>query len=328
MDRFLKTKEVKKPPQDFASSHVVCIWGPEGTGKTYLAEQTRGIHLTEEILRTKQSTIDFLDRVRSSDRPIIIDDFETVRDLVGLRELTPDTLRTQVFITSRAPVKLQGLTVLNHEITPPSIEKILKIIFSSRPEADPAKARRLAEESRGSIRYVLQGLDFDSDLRDNFQEPRKDCEILLCRGVPGTVRNSHEHGYMWGVVHEKYVDGALDLQELALIAESMSEAAVVDERMYREQSWEYMPYFINAAVFRPALTLDKSLRKLRPGSMWTKFQNACMKRKKLDALAGIVPGLRPETIDFFLKIFSKEPARWGLTAQDLTLMKKMSTFCK
>jgi len=329
MDRFLKTKK-EKPPVDFAAAKVICIWGPEGIGKTWLAEQTGGIHLTDDVLRSKQTTLEFLDRVRSSDRPVILDDYESVKDLVGLRELTGSPSTSQMFITARAPIKL-SFPVVNHQLSPPSIEKILKIIFSLKPGADPALVKRLAEASHGSVRYVLQGLEFESDQRDFFQEPRQDCEVLLCKGAKGhvpTFRDVHEHGYMWGVVQENYVDGALGLEDLARIAESMTEADVIDERMYREQSWELMPYFIQSAIFGPARLVNKSLKKLRPGSMWTKFQNACMKRKRLDSLEESIPGLKAEYLGFYDRIVSRDPGQWGLTAQDLASMKKMSTFCK
>jgi len=74
--------------------------------------------------------------------------------------------------------------------------------------------------------------------------------------------------------------------------------------------------------------VNKSLKKLRPGSMWTKFQNACMKRKRLDSLEESIPGLKAEYLGFYDRIVSRDPGQWGLTAQDLASMKKMSTFCK
>jgi chromosomal replication initiation ATPase DnaA len=86
MDRFLKTKERKTPSQNFAEADVICLWGPPGIGKTHLVEQTGGIWLGEDTLRSKQNTLEFIGRVRSADRAVIIDDFESVADLVGLRE--------------------------------------------------------------------------------------------------------------------------------------------------------------------------------------------------------------------------------------------------
>ena len=322
MDRFLKNQNVKKPPQNFASADVICVWGPEGIGKTWLAEQTGGVHLTEEVLRSKQATLDFLERMRTSNQAVIIDDFESVKDLVGLRELTGCPSRGQMFITSRVPIKL-AFPVLNHEYPVPTPEKIIKIINFLKPGTDETRLRKLAEEARGSIRYVINELDFQSDQRDFFQEPKKDLEVLFCKGV--NLKNPeyiHEHGYSWAVVQENYPDGHITLEQIAELAADMTDVDIIDERMYREQSWTLLPYFTSLAIFKPALLLNKSLKKLRPGSLWTKFQNECMKRKKVEALKRKY-GLEPEHIEFWAKILkdSADP-------QDLTFMKKISSFQK
>ena len=323
MDRFLKTPNVKKESQDFASADVICMWGPEGIGKTWLAEQTGGVHLTEDTLRSKQSTLEFIARMRSSDQPIIIDDFEAVKELVGIRELKGSPSRSQMFITSRTPIKL-AFPVLNHEFPIPSIEKIIKIINFLKPGTDEKLLRKLAEDARGSVRFVLQELEFRSDARDFFQEPRQDLGVLFCRGAKGERPNMsaiHEHGFMWAVVQENYPDAHLSLDEIAEIAEGMTDVDIIDERMYREQSWNLLPYFAASAIFKPAHMVKKSLKKLRPGSMWTKFQNECMKRKKVEALRRKY-GLEAQYLPFYAQLLSEaEP-------QDITFMKKISTFCK
>jgi len=323
MDRFLKNKSTKKPPQDFATADVICVWGPPGIGKTWLAEQTGGVHLTEDILRSKQSTLEFLERMRSSTRAVILDDYESVKELVGLRELSGSPSRAQMFITSRAPVKL-GFPVLNHEYPIPTPEKIIKIINFLKPGMDPALVARLAADASGSVRYVLQELEFRSDQRDFFQEPRKDLEVLLCKGVAGerpTMATIHEHGFMWAVIQENYPDGNLSLEQIADMAADMTDVDIIDERMYREQSWNLLPYFAASAIFKPALLINKTLKKLRPGSMWTKFQNECMKRKKVEALKRKY-GLEPEHLALWAGALT------DADPQDISFMKKISTFCK
>jgi len=323
MDRFLKTQNVKKPVQDFASSEVICIWGPGGIGKTWLAEQTGGVHLTEEVLRSKQSTLEFKERMRTSNEAVIIDDFEAVKDLIGIRELSGSPSRGQMFITSRTPIKL-AFPVLNHEYPVPTIEKIIKIIKFLKPCIDEIKVRKVAERANGSVRYVLNELDFQSDQRDFFQGPRTDLEVLFCNGAKGNkpkLEGIHEHGFMWAVVQENYPDGNIDFDDIANIASDMTDVDIIDARMYSEQSWNLFPYFVANAIFKPALILNKSLKKLRPGSMWTKFQNECMKRKKVEALKRKY-GIEPEYIEFYVNILPEaEP-------QEIIFMKKISTFCK
>jgi hypothetical protein len=318
MDKFLKITRLKNPLQDFASADVICIWGPEGTGKTWLAEQSGGTFLTEDILRSKQGTLDFLERMRASRRPVILDDYESVKDLVGLRELTGSPSKSQMFITARAPIKL-NFPVLNYEIPIPTKEKIIKILKVLKPEVDEKQVGPIAEVSNGSIRFVLQELEFRSDQRDFFQGPRKDLEVLFCKDVTGEKPEYiHEHGFMWAVVQENYPE-TLDLDKIAEIAHDMTDVDIIDERMYREQSWDLIPYLVNSAIFKPAYIINKKIKKLRPGSMWTKFQNECMKKKKLEILRKKY-GLESEFIEFYAKIIK------DLDPQDLNFMKKISKF--
>lgn len=329
MDRFIKTKSQKTVPgstQELAGAGTVCFWGPPGIGKTHLVEMTGGIWLTEDILRSKQGTLDFLDRVRSADRPVIIDDFDSVSDLVGLRELTGPPSRAQLFITARNPVKLH-FPVLNQEYPVPSPEKIEKIIFSKKPEADKTRVAELIALAKGSVRFVLQGLEFHSDAPDNFQEPKHDLEVLFVKGAKGvrpTISTLHEHGYSWAVVQENYPDGPnLTLDDIADLAHMMSTADLIDENIYRNQNWDQTPFFIVEAVFRPAALIRKTLKKLRPGSLWTKFQNYCMKRKKLEA---IYKKIGTDSLDALPLVVLKAAEYPELTAQDLSFLKKICSF--
>ena len=329
MDRFIKTKSQKSvsgSAQELASAGAVCFWGPPGIGKTHLVEMSRGIWLTEDILRSKQGTIDFMQRVRSADRPVIIDDFESVEDLVGLRELTGPPSRAQLFITARNPVKLH-FPVLNQEYPRPSPEKIEKIIFSKKPDADPIKVRELIGRANGSVRFVLQALEFNSDAPDNFQEPKHDLEVLFVKGVRGvrpTIGTLHEHGYSWAVVQENYPDAPnLTMDDIADVAVMMSTADIIDDHIYRTQDWDQTQFFVVQAVFSPAAIIKKTLKKLRPGSLWTKFQNYCMKRKKLE---GIYKKIGTKSIDDVPLVIARAADYPELTPQDVTFMKKICTF--
>ncbi len=329
MDRFIKTKGQKTEPalaHGLSESGAVCFWGAPGIGKTHLVEMAMGIWLTEDILRSKQGTIDFLDRVRSADRPVIIDDFESMSDLVGLRELTGPPSRGQLLITARGPVKLH-FPVLNQEYPVPSPDKIEKIIFLKNPDADRGRVAALIAASKGSVRFVLQGLEFHSDAADNFQEPKHDLDVLFVRGVTGvrpTLTTLHEHGYSWAVVQENYPDApTLNTSDIADIAGMMSSADIIDEYIYKTQSWELTQLFAVEAVFRPANIIKKSIKKLRPGSLWTKFQNYCMKRKKLDLIYKKI-GLN--SIDVIPLVILKAGEYPELTAQDISFMKKICSF--
>lgn len=329
MDRFLKTgtqKIPERPPQALVDAGTLCFWGPPGIGKTYMAEKTGGIWLGEDILRSKQSTLDFMERVRSADRAVIIDNFEALSDLVGIRELKGPPSRGQLFITARDPVKL-AFPVLNIEFPIPGPEKIFKIVSELRPNALHAAIHELAARADGSVRCVLQGLDFKTDAPDNFTEPKKDLEVILVRGVKGNapaLDRLHEHGYSWGVVQENYPDAPhATLCDIATMADMMSRADIIDEHIYKTGMWDLAPYFAVQAVFAPALIIKKTLKKLRPGSMWTKYQNFCMKKKKLEAIYEKIGARDSERFPLILHQTKDWPR---LTPQDITFMKKICTF--
>jgi hypothetical protein len=247
-------------------------------------------------------------------------------DLVGLRELTGPPSRGQLLITARGPVKLH-FPVLNQEYPVPSPDKIEKIIFLKNPDADRGRVAALIAASKGSVRFVLQGLEFHSDAADNFQEPKHDLDVLFVRGVTGvrpTLTTLHEHGYSWAVVQENYPDApTLNTSDIADIAGMMSSADIIDEYIYKTQSWELTQLFAVEAVFRPANIIKKSIKKLRPGSLWTKFQNYCMKRKKLDLIYKKI-GLN--SIDVIPLVILKAGEYPELTAQDISFMKKICSF--
>jgi hypothetical protein len=301
------------------------VWGPPGIGKTHLVEQTRGAWLTEETLRSKQATIEFIERMRSADCAVIIDDFESVSDLVGFREITGCPSKGQMFITALAPIKL-SFPVLNYELPVPSPEKIFKIVSEIRPNAPPDLVRKLASQAHGSIRFVLQGIEFRSDAPDNFSEPKHDLEVLLVKGVKGierTMDNLHEHGYSWAVVQENYIDAPnLSLEQLAHLADAHSIADVIDEHVYRTQTWDLLPYLCNEGIFRPVYFIKKTLKKLRPGSLWTKYQNMCMKKKRIEA---ICEKIRIKDPEYFPVVIARAADYPALTAQDISFMKKICT---
>jgi hypothetical protein len=90
-------------------------------------------------------------------------------------------------------------------------------------------------------------------------------------------------------LHENYVDGKGNLAD---ISEMFSVADIIETEVYNG-SWEYLHYFNFWGCVLPSVELKHSLgTKLRPGSTWTKYQNMCMREKRLETLSKRTLGKR------------------------------------
>jgi hypothetical protein len=341
MDRYLKSAE-QKTCVDYPRGHrVLGIVGKSGIGKTWMLEhmfEQSHIRLDYDTLKGKQSTLEFLARVRTSTLPVTLDEYETVSELVGLRELTGPPSLGMFVIASQVPIQMDFAC---HEwmLPVPTVEQLVEI---AKGRAPPRILQALAEEANGDVRHVLQGAEFQSDAVDNFQSPRQFVYSLLSKDSPEVNpvkfvgEQVHEHGYLYGVVQENYVDtrGA-SMEELADIADSLSNASLIDDRIY-DGTWELMPYFTVDACIWPAYKIQHRLdpAKMRPGSMWTKFQNSRMRSKKFRALSrrtvhsildvGAILLLRDYCVSAPQAVAVSLLADYSLESQDLDVMNHLA----
>lgn len=277
MDRFLNSVQQKDSSSLFAPGTLYCFWGRPGCGKsTHLANLfPLRITIDHEVFKTKQGTLDFLERLRGTHVPIIIDDWEAVSDLIGTRELeTAVSTNSPTIIVAHTPIK--GLTCVE-----------------------------CPNSTRDFRRETLDGTP------DVFETPKEYVHRLL-RGDWKNVRigdTTHEHGHVWSIVQENYTDRVKNLETLATIAEYMSEADLVDTDIYDSGEWLVtMPLFTTLSCIRPCQLMEPSKRVPRAGSFWTKHQNMCMRQKKLDAMfRRHVPSLTLDALHTIVKAqFQKE----------------------
>lgn len=114
--------------------------------------------------------------------------------------------------------------------------------------------------------------------RDIFEEPYEIAERLLKKTGDFNVPDIAERGFMFAMVHENH--GSMNPE----IYESLSNASIFDTYVYKNSDWTLTPYFVNEGIIRPCCLMDEPVNELRPGSLWTKHQNMCMKKKRLAAL--------------------------------------------
>lgn len=329
MDRYLKSSRHISNSNLTSMGRSVCILGKSGIGKTWTVAEAymgRVIDLNADILKTKQKTIDFLERARSSDLPVVIDEYEALCDLVGLWEIKEPPSQGQFIIISQIPVKFDfPIEVWNFPV--PTFSDIKRII--------PDAPDDLVIEANGDLRHVIQGMNFKSDAKDAFETPRDFLAKLISKNTtdnPADYIGHHlsEPGNIVAIVQENYVD-AKNI-DFARVAEMISVADIFDVKLY-EGNWSLSGYYSFFGCIYPASeighTLDTS--KLRPGSVWTKHQNMCMRAKRISAMSKRQPWRELTHDDITtLKIYAdlenvEMLKEYGIEPQDLDVMNHLST---
>jgi hypothetical protein len=233
MDAFLKRIGQKTPSaetqQQFQPGTVTCVYGRPGIGKTYMVERTLPGHVCVDhtILKSKQTTIDFFERLQYTNAPVIIDDWEGLSDLIGVREITGPISKGPLVVIAHTAVSLTPETIL-YEMPVMSPEQIEKIA-PTHPQA-----KELAHACRGDVRAFVRSLTHASDAADAFKTPREIVTDLVTCAAPSDYLTTtlHEHGYVWNMIQENYVDAkGITLDTCADIAESMCLADAYDTKI-------------------------------------------------------------------------------------------------
>lgn len=289
MDSFIKKKKHILSNNFTELGRCVCVLGKSGIGKTHAvhtALQGNYVELTEEILKSKQSTIDFLERLQSSDTPVILDEYESMYNLIGVREITKPPSAGKFIIISQIPIENKfdfEIVVYNYPVpTPDEIKRIA-----------PGATDELIAQSNGDLRKVLNGLTFKSDVYDDFMGPKQFINSLISKESKKSPVDYigalvAEPGNMVAILEENFTSArGVDIVK---VTESFSDAQVFEDKMY-DGSWELMKYYIVCGCIIPANEIGHKIpvEKIRPGSLWTKHQNACMRKKKIQKISERVP---------------------------------------
>lgn len=280
MDRILKFKREKQSGDLYElikANNFVYIWGKTGTGKTHAVKKAypQCIEIDSSILKSKQGTIDFLQRLKTSAEAILIDDYESVEDLIGMREIDGPVSRGPLIIVGHN----EGCSVGKPHVykfpqmPPNEIEKLVKCPESARAAID----------CDGDIRYFINLCLYGSSKKDDFMSAKQVIHSLI--HVDGT-RNPvsligeflDEHGNMLGMIQENYVHSPT--ADPVLVSEALSLADIIDSKIY-EGSWDSMCYFYNQGILLPAYHIGHSLQEIRTASIWTKSLNIRMREKKI-----------------------------------------------
>jgi hypothetical protein len=284
MDRYL-AKGAQKNEHEFTTlGPAVCVMGKSGIGKTWTVrkELEPYVELTPDILKSKQDTIDFLNKIHGTNTPVIIDEYECVYDLVGLREITGPPTNGLFVVISQIPIKFSfEIKTYDFPVMSPGA---IKGLF-------PSASDQVIAACGGDLRRVKQSLTFTSDVRDDFMGPREFIVSLVSRSETENPAKYVGHpiqepGNIASILHENYPDskGRMDV-----ISNYLSMADMVETRVYAGD-WELLSYFNLWGCILPATEIAHTLsNKLRPGSTWTKYQNMCMRHKKIHSISNKIP---------------------------------------
>lgn len=308
--------------------------GKTGIGKTWAARKALGpklVELTSEILRSKQDTIEFLEKIRGTEISILLDEYETLSDLVGLRELVEAPTNGQFIVTSQVPPKFDfEIEIL--EFPTKTFEEIKTLC----PDATDENIR----VANGDLRWVFRSLEFTSDARDDFNSPREFVTNLVSTYTKANPVHFIGHpvcepGNMASILNANYVDVPAKANiDFAQIADYFSQADMIEDVVF-SGSWDLLPYFNLFGCILPAVAIGHSLKPpLKPGSSWTKYQNICMRSKKIKAMSHRVPRLDLD-LDALLLLRDMAEAgdyeilkEYGIQTQDVDVMSHLSPMRK
>lgn len=256
---------------------ITNVFGPPGTGKSfYFSKQKDTIFINHDVLKTREGTLDFFEKMNSSKCSIVIDDYDSVSMCIGFNHI-PEDSKTHIYILSQTKL---------------DIGKPLQLPRVRAEDFSKEIGRCVTEEELEKEKYNMHIFKHDfSWTRDSFYDSYNYVKGI----VNGTIPLQHnkafnEHGHCFGIVHENYIDAKnISIDTCADMYENFSIADTLDSLIYSQKSWDVVPFFINSACFIPSLKIRPyTFTTLRPGSMWTKFSNMSMKQIRLKKLGKTV----------------------------------------
>ncbi len=258
---------------------VVNVYGPRGCGKSTFFSTIKHVNMDHDILKTKESTLHFMETMRYSLMPLVLDDFDYVSSCPGVKELQYP-IRTAFFIVSVEKLKLDFITDW-FEFPGVSVDDFAKLHSITVDRAKEVIDRVGGNMTSASVDVTN---NFESK-RDLFIDSKEYIKRIIetpskCEFID---RFLTEHGNTLGIMHENYTD--YSSSTTAQISHSLSEADLIDSYIYSEMSWDLMPFFnVSACVVPGSLCKGPVTKELRPGSVWTKHSNMLMKAGRLKKL--------------------------------------------
>jgi hypothetical protein len=275
----LHDREIKEITSLLENGTNVFLCGAAGVGKTYILnkilDESNSIELYDEVLQKKDL---FLSTIKNSNMYAYIDDYESDTAYKSIVETVCNgghITKKPLLVTSKNVHMLPNFKLV---FVPKRKPETIQWLNKNHPRSKIA-----SEQCKGNIGNYFSYLEFSDD-KDIFKSPKEIIEDLLC--VPGTIdinETIHEHGHVWGSVHENYL--GTDTDHYDKIMDSLVHADLYDTELYKGE-WDFMPYFVLNAIKIPKIYMKNLLEKdaIRPGSAWTKYGNQKMREQKIRSI--------------------------------------------
>ena len=266
-------------------------------GKTFILEKVlEGTNHIELLPHHLKRDSHFLPFIKPSTKHVFIDNYDsTFKSVIEQVSDGNNLTRGSLLVTTTTMCMYPNFETVMIPRHKPDV--LLTLTENQGREAYEAAVR-----SQGNIRNFFTYLE-GYDEMDEFKTPKEFiAEVLSDPGPIKILDNIAEHGHMWDIFQENYIDSkGVDLIKSTV---SFSDADVYDTYIYQSGNWNLMPYFVLHALTLPKSALGEPLNKdkIRPGSCWTKLGNYKMRKQK------------------FSEICKK--SRMGLGVEELCLLKK------
>jgi|TARA_B110000914_G_scaffold208686_1_gene206345 hypothetical protein len=311
MDSFIKIVEQKKSPvvttihtkqielirRYISEGKNVFICGPIGVGKTFILdtvlEGTNNIELLPHHLKKDSH---FLPFIKPSKKHVYIDNYDTTFKSI-IEQVSDGNKLTRgcLLVTTTTMCMFPNFETV---MVPRHSPDVLMTLVDDRGNDTYMAAIR----SEGNIRNFFTYMEGYNDM-DNFKTPKEFIIDILSNPDPIEIHDSiPEHGHIWDIFQENYIDSkGVDLLKCT---NAFSMADVFDNCIYQSGNWHLMPYFVLYALTIPKSVLGSPLDKnnIRPGSCWTKLGNYKMRKQKYSEI--------------------RIKSRMGLGIEELCLLKK------
>lgn len=271
IDNTLHQKEIELLKKYLDDGENVFICGAAGVGKSYV--------LNAVLDESNSIDIDPINKLHhelaDSSAHVFIDDYR--HDNTIQRQIV-EQVSDGLKISKGSLVVCSSNVLLLPNFKTILIPKRSPDLISTLQAGNPM-AVQAAEMCNGNIHNFFDYIN-RSDKKDVFINPKDFAIIALCTTNPLNSSDAmSEHGHIWGMIHENYVDSSK--ADITRISASMSDADLHDMNIYKG-NWYSMPFFIDTALKIPRLYLNGTLNEntLRPGSFWTKYGNYKMRYQK------------------------------------------------